>query len=168
MQSFPAVLRIAQSVTTLAGAQDSLASINTTLFSPLAIVAVIANNSLYILHKDSTATADGSNVVAPAQGGPGRWFKYSGGATYLQAVSVDHGDIAPHSISSSSVSVPGAVGNSTQIVVFNPLDSGGGDGSIVVNPQITGLGLVTFGFANITDDVIPAGTVALEVALLGG
>ncbi len=166
MQIFPPALRIAQSVAAITGADDALTAINTNLMSPDAIVAVQANHSLYMLQKASTAVADGTNVVAPAQGGPGRWVKYGPGMSYLQAVNVNHGAIAPFSVGAASGTVLGVLGSSTQVVVYNCLDSGGGDGALVVNPQISGINTVTWLFANCTATTIAAGTVALEVGIL--
>lgn len=82
MPKSPAALRILQSVSTVLGADDSLESINTQLVMDRGIVSCKANNSLYMLHRESTDSPSGTAIVAPAQGGPGRWFIYSpGGAT---------------------------------------------------------------------------------------
>ncbi len=165
MQNFPATLRIAQSVSSLSGADDSLEAINTSEMSPGAIVLVRSFYRLYVLEKNSTAAASSPNVVAPAQGGPGRWVSLGAGANYFQLVNVPHAAIPPQSSVIGSAAVVGALG-STQVLVYNCLDSGGGDGSLVVNPQITGVGTAAWRFANVTTATIAAGTVALEVALL--
>ncbi len=80
-QSFPADLRIAQDVATLAGADNSLESINTAKLSNRALVAVEENNSIYMLRKESVASPSSPDIIAPAQGGPGRWYLYSPGAS---------------------------------------------------------------------------------------
>lgn len=84
-QSFPADLRILQSIATVFGAQDSLQSINTTKVSDRALVLCAENNSIYILRKDSTTAPSGNDIVQPAAG-PGRWFIYpsgGGGADFV-------------------------------------------------------------------------------------
>lgn len=80
MQSFPAELRILVTVATLAGASDSLESINTTILMDRCLVACKANNSLYILEKDSVAAPSPPDIVAPASANwPGRWALYAPG-----------------------------------------------------------------------------------------
>lgn len=165
MQSFTAPLRILQCVAALSGADDALAAINTSEVSPGAIVMVRANYSLYVLHKDSTATADGSNIVAPAQGGPGRWFKYGVGATYFQQVDVGVAAIPPQSSVDAAAAVLG-VASAADIIVFNVLDSGLANGVTVTGPRVTGSGTATFRFTNATAATVAAATVALEVAIL--
>lgn len=165
MQNFPPALRIVQSVAAIAGADDALAAINTSLLSPDAICAVQANNSLYMLHKDSTATEDGTNIVAPSQGGPGRWFKLGQGATYFQAVSVFHAAIPPASSVDASATVLGVAGG-TDIVVFNPTDSAIPAGVMMGQPRVTGGSTVEFRFLNATADTVAAATVAIEAAVL--
>jgi len=73
--SFPADLRIVNFVATLAGADDSLESINTNKLSDRAIVACKENNALYMLRRESVAAPSGDIIVVPATG-PGRWFMY--------------------------------------------------------------------------------------------
>jgi hypothetical protein len=83
--SAPAALRILQSVATLAGARNSLEAINTNLVSDRAIVAVVATDTLYMLRKNSSAAPSSPTIIAPAQGGPGRWYEYSpGGGSAFQ------------------------------------------------------------------------------------
>lgn len=58
-----------------------LAAINTTILPDGALVYVTEANDYYALRKQSTAAADGLNIVAPATGSAGRWFmQQSGGA----------------------------------------------------------------------------------------
>lgn len=166
MQTFPAVLRISQCVNTLAGADDSLASINTTLLSPGAIVMVRANYNFYILHKDSTAAAASPNIIAPTSG-PGRWFKYGVGATYFQAVNVPFAAIPPQSSVDGSASVAGVAG-ATDIIVFNSIDTAIPTGVMVGQPRVTGANAASFRFLNATAATVAAATVALEVAVLSG
>lgn len=66
-------------------ALDNLVGIDTTPLSSGVRAWVIPTSSLYVLDVDSTAAADGVNVVAPTTG-PGRWFLLasSGSAQYLQ------------------------------------------------------------------------------------
>jgi len=79
-QSFPAELRIVNDVATISGADDSLESINTAKLAHRSVVAVAANNSLYMLRKESTDAPSGDDIVEPVAG-PGRWFKYAAGST---------------------------------------------------------------------------------------
>ena len=170
MQIFPPALRIAQSVTAIAAGapgvdpDDSLAAINTNEMSPDAICAVKANNSLYMLHKESTATADGTNIVAPSQGGPGRWFKIGQGATYFQVVNVFHEAIPPASTVDASATVLGVAGG-TDIIEFNVLDSAVPAGVIMGQPRVTGGSSAVFRFLNTTAATVAAATVAIEAAV---
>ncbi len=152
-----------QSVAALAGADDSLQAINTNEVSPGAIVMVRSLYRLYVLEKDSTATASSPNVIAPTAG-PGRWVSLGAGASYFQAVTVAVPAIPPQSLVNASATVTGATDFNTQIAVYNLLDSG--IASLVVNPRINGLNLVTWSFANVTSATIAAASVALEVAVL--
>lgn len=90
LQSAPAELRILNPVATVTGVQDSLASINTTKLPDRAIVQVASNDSQYQLRKFSTAAPSGDDIVAPAQGGPGRWFKFSGSNIDINSDQVDN------------------------------------------------------------------------------
>lgn len=166
MQSFPAALRIVQSVATLAGADDSLASINTNLLSPNAIVLVQENNKLYVLRKTSTAAASSPNIIAPSAG-PGRWFLYGEGATYNQAVSVFHAAVGPQTSVDASATVTG-VEDSEDIVVFNVVDSTIPAGVVVSNLRVAGANSVQFRFTNTTGATVAAATVALRCAVLKG
>lgn len=167
MQSFPAVLRISQAVSTLAGARDSLAAINTTELSPNCIVMCLQNNSLYVLRKSSTATAASPDIIAPAQGGPGRWYKYGVGATYFQAVSVPYAAIPPQSSVEGSATVNGAEAI-TDIIVFNVTSTAIPTGVTITNPRVTNIGQGTFRFTNVTAATVAAATATLEVAVLKG
>jgi hypothetical protein len=68
--------RILGSRATVTGTSDSLESINTFELDNGAIVVIISNLAQYVLDKLSTDAPSGDDIVAPAQGGPGRWFKY--------------------------------------------------------------------------------------------
>jgi hypothetical protein len=74
----PAQLRILQPVATILGARDSLEAINTEPLPDHAIVQAVSNSQQYQLRKTSTDAPVGDDIVAPAQGGPGRWFKALG------------------------------------------------------------------------------------------
>lgn len=165
-QSFPAALRIVQSVATLAGADDSLASINTTLLSPNAIVLVQENNKLYVLRKTSTAAAASPNIIDPTAG-PGRWFLYGEGASYNQAVSVAHAAIGPQTSVQASASVIG-VEDDEDIIVFNIPDSGVPAGVVISGPRVTGAGTASFRFTNVTGATVAGSTVSLRCAVLKG
>lgn len=168
MQQFPAVLRISQAVSTLAGARDALAAINTTELSPNCIVMCLANNSLYVLRKDSTATAASPDIIAPAQGGPGRWYKYGVGATYFQQVSAFHEAIPPQSSVDTNQTPVAGVASSTDIIVFNVLDTSVPNGVVISQPRVFGAGTASFRFTNVTAATVAAATVSLEAAVLKG
>lgn len=165
MQTFPPALRVVQSVAALQGADDALAAINTTLLSDGAIVLVRAVNSFYVLRKTATGAASSPEIIAPAQGGPGRWYKYGMGANYYQSVTLAVPEIPPQSKVSATIPVTGALTNSTQLLVYNILDSS--IESLVVNPRISGLGSGRWEFANISSATVAAASVSLEVAILG-
>ena len=167
MQIFPAVLRIAQSVAALSGADDSLAAINTSELSDGAVCVSRSNYNLYVLHKTSTATAVTPDIIAPAQGGPGRWFRYGIGATYFQALNVVHAAIPPQSSVDSAANVAGVLGQG-DIIVFNSNDSSIPAGVIMGQPKVTGAGTAQFRFLNATAATVAAATVAIEAAVLKG
>jgi len=79
LQSFPPALRILNTVSTVLGAQDSLASINTEILMDRALVSCAENNLTYQLRKDSVATESLPDIVAPVAG-PGRWVSTAGGS----------------------------------------------------------------------------------------
>src|SRR5882724_1286184 len=107
MQSFPAALRIMNPVATLVGADNSLAAINTSLLPDGSIVLVTATHKLYVLEKSSILVQSLPSIVAPAQGGPGRWFQLPNGASEFQALSLGHAAVPPQ----SSVDTPVTIDN---------------------------------------------------------
>lgn len=163
-QSFTPALRIVQSVATLAGADDSLEAINTTLLSPNAIVLVQENNKLYVLRKSSSAAASSPNIIDPVAG-PGRWFLYGEGATYNQAVSVAHADIGAQTSVDATATVMG-VEDSEDIVVFNVVTSTIPAGVTITGARVAGTNSVAFRFTNVTGSTVAASTVALRAAVL--
>ncbi len=94
----PPALRILLTVSTVLGGGDSLESLNTQLVMDRGLVAVVANNSLYMLRRDATDAPSGTDIVEPSAG-PGRWFVYAaGGGSTLPAfgmVTAPNGDSAP-------------------------------------------------------------------------
>jgi hypothetical protein len=72
-------------VATLAGASNALAAINTTTLPDGASVFVNENRSNYRYSKFSTAAATGELIIAPAQGGAGRWIQEGGGSGGITA-----------------------------------------------------------------------------------
>src|SRR4030095_5112033 len=74
-QNFPPSLNILTYVATVLGADDSVQAINTDKLPSRAIVACKANNTLYMLRKESTTTPSGTDIILPANG-LGRWFVY--------------------------------------------------------------------------------------------
>lgn len=170
MQTFPPGLRIANSVATLQGADDALAAINTSQYSNGAIVLVRATGTLYRLNKTSTQTEDSPDVIAPDQGGPGRWFSLGSGAGQFQDVSVFHAAIPPQSsVESSAFTVQGAL-SSTDIVVYNLTDSTFTTVvGVVTGPvRITGTESATMRFLNATAATVAAATVSYRMAVLDG
>jgi hypothetical protein len=176
MQSFPPSLRILQSVHDLTGADDSLQAINTNEVSPGSIVVVQRSNSdsgldvpaLYILRKDSTTANNPPAVVAPAQGGPGRWFPYALLAAQVgapAAVAVFHAAIPPQTSVDATVAIAGVV-DSSDIVLWNLADNTVPAGVILGQPRVTAPNSVNFRFLNATAATVVAATVSVEYSIL--
>jgi len=165
MKTFPAALRLNTPVATLAGADDSLAAINTSELPNGALCFVNENESLYQLRKSSSATADSPNIIAPAQGGTGRWYLYGNGATSFQALNVSHAAIPPQTSVDASVTVTGVTDN-LDIVVADLTDTGLPAGVAVGPIRITGADAATFRFTNATAATIAAATVSFRAAVL--
>jgi hypothetical protein len=130
-QSFPADLRILQSVATVLGADDSLEAINTNKVSDRAVVVVDAVNEFYMLRKDSTTTPSGNDVVAPVAG-PGRWFVYApGGATGATGSTGATGATGSPGATSGIVGPTGATGGTgaTGATVTGPTGATGKTGA---------------------------------------
>jgi hypothetical protein len=157
-------LRILQSVATLTGASDSLESINTTLVMDRGIVAVVASNALYMLRRDSVASASSPNIIAPAQGGPGRWYLYSSGPTFFADVSVAHNQIPPQSSVDAAFTIPGA--DTTDVVEYNLTDSGLPAGIGTGPVRMTGAAAATMRFLNATATTSPTASVGFRMAVL--
>jgi hypothetical protein len=62
---------------------DSLDNVNTSPLPDGAICWVVSELDLFVFRKRSSSLADGINIVAPAAGGPGRWFRYVSGDSEL-------------------------------------------------------------------------------------
>jgi hypothetical protein len=165
MKTFPAALRLNTPVATLAGADDSLAAINTTDLPNGALCFVNENESLYELRKGSSATVDSPNIIAPTQGGEGRWFLYGAGASSFQNLAVSHAAIPPQSSVDSAVTMTG-VTDSNDIVVANLTDSALPAGVAVGPIRITGANAATFRFTNATAVTVVAATVTFRAAVL--
>lgn len=167
MQTFPPSLRIAQSVATLAGADDSLESINTTELSDGALVVVQQNGKSYRLAKASTATADSPDIIAPAQGGPGRWFSQGAGATLFQNINVVRPAIGAQSSADVAFSILG-VTDSSDIVVANLTDTGLPTGIGVGPIRVTGTNAAVIRFVNATGGTVAGATTTFVMAVLEG
>lgn len=163
-QSFPAELRILQSVDTLSTGDNSLKGINTTTVSDRAIVLVEQNNSLYVLRKESTDAEDSPDIIDPSAG-PGRWHIYGAGEQLAANVNVAFSAIPPQSSVVASFVFPGLV--SGDVVVANlvtSLASGVIDGS----PQSTGADAGSIRFLNATGATVAGATVAYRMVALPG
>jgi len=165
MKTFPAALRILTPVATLAGADDALAAINTTGLPNGCLCFVNENESLYEFRAASAATVDSPNIIAPTQGGSGRWFLYGAGASSFQNLAISHAAIPPQSSVDSAVTVTG-VTDSNDIVVANLTDTGLPAGVAVGPIRITGANAATFRFTNATAATVAAATVAFRAAVL--
>ncbi len=75
----PATIRIAGPFATALGAGDSLQAQNTNFLVDGTIAQVNDVGRQYYLDKESTQAPSGTLVIQPAAGGPGRWFRHSGG-----------------------------------------------------------------------------------------
>ncbi len=165
MKTFPTALRLNTPVHLVTGADDSLAAINTNPLPDGALCFVTEAEAIYQLRKASTATADGSNIVAPAEGGPGRWYFYGPGGAYLQQLDVFHEIIPPQSSVDSAVAVLG-VASDADIVVANLLGTGLIAGVAVGPIRVTGANAATFRFTNATAASVVAGTVSFRAMVL--
>lgn len=67
-------LRVLGSRATLLGAKNSLEAINTFELDDGALCYVTAAGARFGLHRASTATPNGTTIIRPAAGGPGRWL----------------------------------------------------------------------------------------------
>ena len=67
------------SVDTLLGSSNSLENVNTTTLDDGAFAYVVAELKHYELHRTSTDAPSPPAIVAPATGGPGRWFPSGSG-----------------------------------------------------------------------------------------
>lgn len=165
MKTFPAALRLHTPVATIAGADDALAAINTSDLPDGALCFVTEALTLYELRKTSTATADGSNIVAPTQGGLGRWYAYGPGGHNKQTLAVSHAAIPPFTSVDSAVAVVG-VASDVDIVVADLTDTGLTAGVAVGPIRVTGAGAATFRFTNATAATVAAATVSFRATVL--
>ncbi len=164
MKTFPAALRLNTPVATLAGADDSLAAINTNGLPNGALCLVLENNSLYELRKASAVTADSPNIIAPAEGGPGRWFLYGPGPSNFQDLLISHAAIPPQTSVDSTVTVTGA--DPGDIVVANITETALPSGVAVGPIRISGTNVAVFRFTNATAATVAAATVGFRAAVL--
>jgi len=165
MKTFPAAQRLLTPVATLAGADDALAAINTTVLPNGALCFVNENEGLYELHKTSAVAADSPNIIAPTQGGPGRWFLRGAGASSFQNIAISHAAIPPQSSVDSAVTVTG-VTDTNDIVVANMLATDLPVGVAVGPIRITGANAAVFRFTNTTSATVAAATVAFRAGVL--
>lgn len=163
-QQFPAALRIMNPVSTLQGARDSLAAINTTLLPDNALVMVEASNTLYVLRKASTATEDSPNIIAPDEGGPGRWYRYGAGGGFFADVTITHTTIPPQTGVDGSATVPG-VASDNDVISFNLIGSGMGATLMLGPPRITGAATVAWRVTNVSGTTVAPGTIDVRVSV---
>lgn len=164
MKTFPADLTILTPRATLSGADDSIASINTTEYSDGAIVMLKSNYTLYQLRKGSTDAQSLPNIVAPAQGGPGRWHRLAPGSPV--AIQVAFPAIGPNTTVEGGATVPGKQSQG-DLVLANVTDSGlpTGVGLVNVRPSASAT-TAAFRFMNATGATIAGQTVSLLVSVI--
>lgn len=164
-QKFPPDLRLLNPVSALTGARDALAAINTTNLPDGAVVMVTDADTLYRLEKGSTVAASSPEIIAPAEGGPGRWFRYGEGASFFQSVTVTHATIPPNSgITSDGVTVTGYT-NTNDVLSYN-LQSSGLNSSLVVGlPRNTSSDRAEWTLYNVSGTTIDAGSFDLRVTV---
>lgn len=166
MKSFPAALRIANSVATLqGGSDDSLAALDTSQYSDGALVFVRETKALYGLNKSSAASTN-PYVIAPISG-PGRWFANGVGATYFTDVQVDRPGLNAGTSADSHFFLLG-ITSSDDIVVYNCKDSSLPNGVVTGPVRVTGLGQAVMRFTNASGSSISGATVAFRMAVLDG
>lgn len=164
-QKFPPNLRLLNPVSALSGARDALDAINTTECPDGALVMVTDVDALYQLAKGSTVAASSPEIIAPAQGGPGRWLRYGEGASFFQSVTVTHATIPPNSgISSDGATVTG-YSSSNDVLSYN-LQSSGLNSSLVVGlPRNTTSDRAEWALYNVSGTTIDAGSFDLRVCV---
>jgi len=166
-QPFPADLRILTAVSTLTGDRDSLQAINTTKLPNNSLVMVENSNALYQLRKGSSATEDSPNIVAPAEGGPGRWYRYGAGETF-NTVTISYTTIPPQDgITVTGITVPGFVGSS-DVVSFDLITSGIPSALVVGLPRNTGVEQAEWRLYNVSGTTIAPSTLDLRVDVHDG
>ena len=164
-QKFPSDLRLLNPVTALTGDRDALAAINTAELPDGSIVMVNDADTLYRLEKGSTVAASSPEIIAPAQGGPGRWFRYGEGASFFQNVTVTHATIPPNSgITSNGTTVTGFA-SSNDVLSYN-LQSSGLNANLVVGlPRNTGTDTAEWRLYNVSSTTIAQGSFDLRVCV---
>ena len=158
----PPYLRIMNPVSTLQGARDSLAAINTTLLPNNSIVMVEASNTLYVLRKASSAAESSPDIIAPDQGGPGRWYRYGSGGGFFADVTITHTTIPPQTGIDGSATVPGVV-NDNDVIGYNLISSGMGATLCLNPPRITGAATVAWRVTNVGGATVGPGTIDVRV-----
>ncbi len=168
LQQFSPSLRLCNPVSTTTGARDSLAAINTSQLPDGALCPVIDSGTgdqrvLYILNKGSSLAQSLPSIVAPAEGGPGRWFLYSAGGSFFQTVAIGHAAIPPATgIDSAAVAVTGAT-SSNDVISYDLLQSDLNAGIAMGPPRITGSESAVWRLTNVTAATIAAGTISARV-----
>lgn len=168
MKTFPAALRVLTPVATLQGPDDALAAINTTELPDGCLVVVTAIPSLYQFRKTSTATESSPNIIAPDQGGSGRWFRYNSGPSTPAALSVAVPAIGPNTTAEVTATIPDK-NSSADMVDVNITDSGlsASLGIVGVRPN-TGATTAAIRFANFTGATVAGATIALRTSVIPG
>lgn len=169
MKTFPPALRLNTPVATLTGADDALAAINTTELADGCLCMVNSVDALYQLRKTSTAAESLPSIVAPAQGGPGRWYRYGAGATSPADSSVAVPAIPPQTTVQVTHTIPDKV-SASDLVLVN-----------IVSTLATGVGLVgvfysgggggvqaDLRFMNTTGATVAGATVLLRTSVIPG
>ncbi len=164
MKTFPAALRLNTPVATLAGADDALAAINTHDLPDGCLCLVRENNSLYEYRKSSASTTDSPNIIAPTQGGSGRWHLYSSGPTNYQDLLVSHAAIPPQSSVDATTTVFGV--DAGDIVVANITETALPPGVAVGPIRVSGTNVALFRFTNATAATVAAATVGFRAGVL--
>ncbi len=165
MKTFPAALRLNTPVATLAGADDSLEAINTTELPNGALCTVLENNAIYFLRKNSVVAASSPLIIAPAQGGTGRWYLYESVIDF-QNVALVVPDIGANSAANITGLVGTGIIDDNDIVVYNMQSSGYPTGLILGTPHITGADTWSMHVNNVSGATITGDTYALRVAIL--
>ncbi len=167
MKTFPPSQRINTPVSALVGADDALAAINTNEVADSCVCMVGgAFNALYQLRKESTAAQSLPAIVAPAQGGPGRWYRLGSGPSTPASSSVAVPAVPPNSTVTVTAAIPNKVAQAdlVEVNIESTLSTSLGLVGVFAAPGAN----VDLRFGNFTGATVAGATVLLRSSVIPG